>query len=616
MSERNRIIPPIAGRFLAGCFWLLFIGIQLVFGQTSQRIPDISRLEALEGEALWDSVGMAYEHLLTIHDYGIRNQLARELFDFTVRKDEIAHIRSLVFHAMYFSPNAPSLFNEAYRLARKHQRVDDINLVEYSRGNYYIARKQYDSAMVHLLSYRDNTPEDPRGEGYRNILNLLGDLYYHAGLYDQAIETYTGILSLYEEEANWNHYRPYVMMNNLGQISLLQGDPAAGNRWFNRSLSLAEEHLRESYRINTLAYTRIKLAETALLTDSIDCAVALLREVSDYPQEAVREEVLQEYRYIHARLLLREGDIRGAEILAKQLLPADSLLFTIQRFVPEVYLLLAEIHEQQGDYREALRYQERYLRLSDSLRIQEHLSQSMIILADRNHAETRRALERSRGRVYNLVIGLVFLVVTLVIVLVFYRRLYRSRLALVRKSLESIAMTVFQEPRPDKPDGIQHKYDGFQDKSEGAEDEPARTPGESSGVADDPVGGADVEEVYRHKRLISALRELMEREAPYLDPKVNIQDIARMLESNRTYLSRAINQQLKTTFPNFVNEYRIRKAIRMITEGYTRQHTQEALAKECGFANRTVFSSVFKKHTGVTPSFFATNYGSAMSDER
>jgi len=66
---------------------LLLIGIQFVSGQPAGSIPDISRFDRLEGAALRDSVGLAYESLLSIHDYTLRNRLARELFDFTAGKD-------------------------------------------------------------------------------------------------------------------------------------------------------------------------------------------------------------------------------------------------------------------------------------------------------------------------------------------------------------------------------------------------------------------------------------------------------------------------------------------------------------------------------------------------
>jgi YesN/AraC family two-component response regulator len=100
----------------------------------------------------------------------------------------------------------------------------------------------------------------------------------------------------------------------------------------------------------------------------------------------------------------------------------------------------------------------------------------------------------------------------------------------------------------------------------------------------------------------------VEKKKPFLDSGLKIDDIARELSTNRTYLSKAINNQLETTFPNFINQYRIRESIRLILSGYIVNQTQEALATQSGFANRNVFLRAFKKHTGVLPSFFIANY--------
>ncbi len=551
--------------------WLLIFGSQVVAQQEAGLHGDIAKLHTVKGERFRDAVAELYDSVFTISDYSIRQQYLDTLFAITAQEDEVAHIRSLVYQVMLSGNPRPSLFDQAYQLAAKHNRVDDINFVEYSRGQYYIARKQYDSAMIHILRYRDNTPANLQDEGYRNILNLLGDVYYNARLYDQAMDIYSELLAQYALENNWNFYRPYVMMNNLGQIAYNRGNYGEATEWFTRSLTLAEEHLQESYRNNTLAYIRIKLAETALMIDSLTNAAHLLQEVEAYPRQTLYEDVWQEYIYARGRLLFKQGKINEAMELARHLLPGDTLHFSEYRFIPEGYRLLAEIYRQTGDYSLALDCMDNYDRLTDSLWAQEHLVQSMIILADRNHEQTLKDLEKTRYWVYNLVFGLAFLLIVLVVVLFLYHKLYRSKLALVRKSLEKNIVGAFVHQK------------------------------QESGL----VNG---EEARQQQELIIALNQFMEANKPYLDPKLSMQDMSRQLSTNRTYLSRAINNQLKSNFPNYINEYRIREAVKWITSGYTVSHTQEALAKECAFANRTAFGMAFKKHTGVTPSFFAANY--------
>jgi AraC-like DNA-binding protein len=108
--------------------------------------------------------------------------------------------------------------------------------------------------------------------------------------------------------------------------------------------------------------------------------------------------------------------------------------------------------------------------------------------------------------------------------------------------------------------------------------------------------------------IIGQLEDLMRTRKAFLDPDLSIQQTAQMLSTNRTYLSRAINGILGTSFPQYISDLRIREAIRLIREGFMVKHKQEALATACGFSSRTVFIATFKKHTGVTPSFFIANF--------
>ena len=102
----------------------------------------------------------------------------------------------------------------------------------------------------------------------------------------------------------------------------------------------------------------------------------------------------------------------------------------------------------------------------------------------------------------------------------------------------------------------------------------------------------------------------MKSEKPHLNPNISIQLMSELMDTNRTYLSKAINTVLETNFSKFINEYRISEAIKLISEEFTSNHTVEALAQQSGFANRAVFNSAFKKQTGVTPSFFIANFKS------
>ena len=530
-------------------------------------------MEQLQGDEFRQSIIIFYDSIRNTGDYQTRIKMADEIFKLTLQKDEIAHIYSLEFRASHKKPFDPTLFEKAYQLAKKNNRIDEINDVEHNRVLYFMSQHQYDSAMIYILRYQENITEEAEGEGKREINNRLGDIYYNAGIYNKATDVYTKLLEQYEKEENWNYFRPYVMMNNLGQISLLLNNTKEAKIWFTRSLMLAEQRLNTNYRHNTIGYTKVKLAETDLKSGDLDEAEQLLNEVATYPENEIYEDVKQEWMYYKAVLLLKKDRPEEAMKLAKQLVPGDSLLFSKYRFIPEVYRLLSEINARNGQYNIAYNYSNQYKLMKDSIDAQNNLAKSMIILAESNEKITKQELQQSKMKNIFLIRGLLFLLFSLIAITLLYFKLYKSKLELIRKTLQN---------------NIQ----------------PEATVVEIN----DTHTSVNREELIQQKELIGKLKEWMESQKPYLDPGLSILEASQQLSSNRTYLSRAINCQLKTSFPSFVNEYRIKESIRLILSGFAQSHTQEALAIESGFASRNVFTNSFKKYTGVVPSFFIANY--------
>ena len=63
----------------------------------------------------------------------------------------------------------------------------------------------------------------------------------------------------------------------------------------------------------------------------------------------------------------------------------------------------------------------------------------------------------------------------------------------------------------------------------------------------------------------------------------------------------------KINFNSYINDLRIKEAVRLITNQEHLLYTVDGLAEKSGFGNRVSFTSAFKKHTGVSPSVFIKN---------
>lgn len=104
------------------------------------------------------------------------------------------------------------------------------------------------------------------------------------------------------------------------------------------------------------------------------------------------------------------------------------------------------------------------------------------------------------------------------------------------------------------------------------------------------------------ERLKDALVAMMERERPWQDSELTLSDLATRLKTTPHKLSEVLNSQLGQTFYDFVNGYRVREVQRRIAAGEAQRVKMLTLALDAGFASKSTFNMVFKKHTSQTPS--------------
>ncbi|MEM1001892.1 MAG: helix-turn-helix domain-containing protein, partial [Bacteroidota bacterium] len=104
------------------------------------------------------------------------------------------------------------------------------------------------------------------------------------------------------------------------------------------------------------------------------------------------------------------------------------------------------------------------------------------------------------------------------------------------------------------------------------------------------------------KRDISLIKSLMEEEKAYLNPELNLQDLAKMAQLTRGQLSEVINSGFNQNFNDFVNSYRVDAFKEMLKNNKHKQLSLLGIAHECGFNSKATFNRVFKKLTSHSPS--------------
>ncbi|MDJ0645756.1 MAG: helix-turn-helix domain-containing protein [Flavobacteriaceae bacterium] len=111
---------------------------------------------------------------------------------------------------------------------------------------------------------------------------------------------------------------------------------------------------------------------------------------------------------------------------------------------------------------------------------------------------------------------------------------------------------------------------------------------------------SNVPERLRSKK--EELQEYFEREKPYLNPDLNLVELAKKLNMNRAELSEVINLGFGQNFNDFVNQYRVEAVKQMFSENKQKELSLLGIAFDCGFNSKATFNRVFKKLTSSSPS--------------
>ncbi len=99
------------------------------------------------------------------------------------------------------------------------------------------------------------------------------------------------------------------------------------------------------------------------------------------------------------------------------------------------------------------------------------------------------------------------------------------------------------------------------------------------------------------------LDKVMEEEKLFLTPNLTLQDLARRLRTNRTYLSNYFKSK-DTTFYDYINSRRTKESVLLMK--IHPEYTLDFIAKASGFNSVSTFRRAFNKFMGKNPSELST----------
>ena len=480
--------------------------------------------------------------------------------------------------------NNQTLLDSCLRYALNHNLGSYVSSLLVLKSTFFKNAGIYDSAMVCTLRARDEADKYGNIEQKGNVLHLLGDLYFSTGLYAEAKRYYAEVQEIKGSKEVWNSWRQRVIRNNMGLIEMKDGN-------YYKALGLFDESLKESGKERNTKLDSLSLAYIYLLKAQalfclkdyqktnayIDSSLAISEKTDDHSS-------LFALYVLKARLSLITGNAKKAKgfIDCTNSFAGTALMTQEER--NGILLLRSNIYETLGEPDKAFAYMRSYAMANDSLFKELNFAQISQIQSEDEYELFKIKYEdiRTEKTLYFLFgIGTIIVISIISMMNLRIRQKNRKLVALVVNSVSTIkkpAITV---------SGVPVKWEDIGNIS----------------ATDD-----------KQQRLITELSRLIETGKLYLQSDFSLQKAAEMLGTNRTYLSKAINFELKQSFTNYINSLRIKEAIRLISQSKAAKYNITGLSVNVGFGSRASFESSFFKHTGMLPSVFVSNYQQILKD--
>ena len=492
----------------------------------------------------------------------------------------------------------------------------------YDKRDVYkqISTTVYTTEELHdiLISYKDsleiaNTLEKNENIAFYNL--VISKIYYKLGSYNSSIDYSKIALTKYKEEKDTT----YILLS-LFNMGAIYGEITEKKIALEYFLEI-EEIAMQNKDSNALAYNYVNLAmfystsNMELSLSYIDKAQKYIKNKNDtrfmfyslnskaniyYKQKKylnAKEIFLKTFRMIDEKHFQYPNICTNLGQMYENLGMLDSSLYYNRlaldvdadsynlKDLALVYYNLANAFVQKNETDSTKIYLDLYKRFNDSIIINKRIELvsklKVIHETDKlvnNIKEQKLEIEKSNTRIMNMAIALFLFGIIIIIFVIYYRKLQISYKNIVKESVQAIKM----------------------------EEQIASLENELNIEKEVSVKKEDIN-IENSDEIFNEILRLLEHEKLFTDEDFDVNKLADVLNTNRTYISKIINAKTNDSFVKFVNSYRIKEAKRMLVDESNNNLTLNAIGKMSGFKSSATFYRVFKSETGVTPSFFIKN---------
>ena len=428
--------------------------------------------------------------------------------------------------------------------------------------------EQYEQSLQYAIEGYRYAKQKANIEQQLTALHQMNGVNELWGDYDTALETSKLTYSLLFENQDIPDFSSYYLssLEGIGKCYVRLSKPDSAIYYFRKGI---QEALKQ--QDSTTYYAFVSQAGTALYVKGEYRQAIDSLQKADIIREEYNNSYLPNFYYYLGSSYYSLGDReRGISYLKKidSIYEARHVLYPE---LPRVYDKLIEYYNETGEEELQLQYLYKLviaLRLIDDKRIyiKEKTNNDYIIpnLVAEKEQLISELEQKNQTSAQNLWIAFGFLALSLGFIVYYFirQRQYKRR-------FENLMASTNGEEEADLPE-----------------------------VKDIGISEEIINEVM--KRLDS-----FEVGQGYLSREVSLNDMAKDLDTNSTYLSKIINIRKGKNFSQYINDLRIDYAVEALRTNKTfRKYTIKAIANECGFKSAESFSKCFYKKHGIYPSYY------------
>ena len=472
---------------------------------------------------------------------------------------------------------------------------NNIGIVHQYQGNYLPAIEYLQKSLGIFSEIGDK-------KGMSDCYNNIGIIHYYQYNYSLALEYYQKSLDLSLEINNKGVMSKNY--NNIGLIYEVLDSNTLALDYFQNSLKIKQElgdkigiaasytnigciyrnmqnyslaiaYFQKSLKINAELKIKRDVSSTLSEIAITNIALAAIVETKEEKQEKYNQAIT------YAKQSLNIGQEIGY-LVAQQ----------------NAYEDLSNAYKGLNNYKKAFEYQEMFIVMNDSIYSIEKMEKIESLEAKYQAEKTQLQIENLENEtqlksinIQKQKIIIKLLIIGSILILAFAALFYYQKLIQIKTNKElvkkNIEIVYSEKLLNDDNRLLTNESERFLNRLsiQKSKDEPQ--------IISLP-----------EEKLFKDFINLLENKKYYLNQDLTLQKVSDELNSNRTYLLKAVKDCSGNGFSSIVNEYRVKEARRLLSDTENLTLTIEHIGNKAGFKSKPSFYNAFKNITGVTPSFF------------